>query len=101
MITSRRGFLRSLGAGTAAGIALHWPLTGTPRTAPFELSRHKQDDAFIRLNSNENVYGPSTRVADAIKSSSGSANRYPRTEYNWLVEQIAGVSNVKPEQVLL
>lgn len=101
MITSRRGFLRSLGAGTAAAISAHWPLTGTPRAAPFELSRPKQDDGFIRLNSNENAYGPSAKVADAIKSSSGSANRYPRLEYDWLVGRIAGVNNVKPEQVLL
>jgi len=101
MIISRRGFLRSLGAGTAAGIAVRWPLTGTPRGVTFEASRPEQNDGFIRLNSNENAYGPSTKVADAIKCSSGRANRYPRMQYNWLVERIAGVNSVKPEQVLL
>jgi hypothetical protein len=90
MITSRRGFLRSLGAGTAAGIAVHSPLMGISRAAIFEPSRPKQDDGFIRLNSNENAYGPSTKVADTMKSSIGSANRYPRMEYSWLVERIAG-----------
>ncbi len=101
MIISRRGFLRSLGAGTAAGIAVRWPLTGTPRGVTFEASRPEQNDGFIRLNSNENAYGPSTKVADAIKCSSGRPNRYPRMQYNWLVERIAGVNSVKPEQVLL
>lgn len=101
MTTSRRGFLRSLGAGTAAGIAVHWPLTGASRAATLEPSRPKQDDGFIRLNSNENAYGPSTKVAEVIRSSIGSANRYPRMEYNSLVERIAGINHVKPEQVLL
>jgi histidinol-phosphate aminotransferase len=101
MITSRRGFLCLLGAGAAAEIAVHWPLNGTSGAATFEPSRPNQDDGYIRLNSNENAYGPSTKVADAIKYSGGSANRYPRTEYNWLIERIASVNNVKPEQVLL
>ncbi len=101
MITSRRSFLRSLGAGTAAGIAVHWPLSGISRAATFEPSRPRQDDGLIRLHSNENAYGPSAKVAEAIKASIGSANRYSRMQYDWLVEKIAGVNKVKPEQVLL
>jgi histidinol-phosphate aminotransferase len=65
---------------------------------PFEV---KRDDGLVRLNSNENTYAPSAKVADAIKSSIGSANRYPRLEYNLLVERIAGFHNVKTENVLL
>src|SRR6266480_3475792 len=99
MITSRRGFLRSLGAGTAAAVAVHWPLRGTPQAVPFELLRPKQDDGIIRLNSNENAYGPSTKVADAIKSS--TANRYPRMVSNTIKERIAGLHKVNPEQELL
>jgi histidinol-phosphate aminotransferase len=101
MITSRRGFLRSLGAGTAAGLAVHWPLTGTSRAATLEPSPPMLDEGLIRLNSNENAYGPSPKVAEIMKSSMGSANRYPRMEYNGLVEQIAIRNKVKPEQVLL
>ena len=101
MITSRRGFLRSLAGGAAARIAVQWPLKGVSRAAIFEPSRLNQDDGLIRLNSNENAYGPSAKVAEAIKSSMGSANRYPRMEYDSLTERIAGLHNVKPEQVLL
>jgi histidinol-phosphate aminotransferase len=101
MITSRRGFLRSLGAGTAAGMAMPWALTGTLRAATLEPSRTRTDDGFIRLNGNENAYGPSAKVAEVIKSSIGGANRYPRMEYKGLTERIAGVHKVKPEQVLL
>ena len=74
MITSRRGFLRSLGAGTSAGMAMPWALTGTLRAATLEPYRTRQDDGFIRLNNNENAYGPSAKVAEVIKSSIGSAN---------------------------
>jgi histidinol-phosphate aminotransferase len=101
MITSRRGFLRTLGAGTAAGVAVHWPLTDHLRTAKFEPFRPGQDDGFIRLNSNENAYGPSPKVVEVLKSSIGSANRYPRMEYNSLAERIAAANRVRPEQVLL
>ena len=99
MITSRRGFFR-FGAGAATAVAMQWPLAGVSRADVFESSRFKQDDGFIRLNSNENVYGPSLKVADAIKSAIGSANRYPRMEYAALAERIARPNQVKPEQVL-
>src|SRR6266704_5338242 len=56
MIISRRGFLRSLGAGTAAGIAVRWPLTGTPRGVTFEAIEHyaraaDSDVISVRLTS--------------------------------------------------
>jgi histidinol-phosphate aminotransferase len=101
MITSRRGFLHSLAASTAAGIGVYSPLTGTSRAAAFEPSRPKQDDGFIRLDSNENAYGPSTKVSEVIKSSVGSVSRYSRMQYDWLVERIASVNHVRQEQILL
>ena len=100
MITSRRGFVR-FGVGAAAAAAIRWPLTGVSRAGAFEPSRLKQDDGFIRLNCNENAYGPSVNAIDAIKSAIGSANRYPRMEYDVLTERIAKSNNVKPEQVIL
>ena len=101
MITSRRDFFRSLSTGVAAGMAVHWQPAGISRATTFEPSRFKQDGELIHLNSNENAYGPSTKLVDAIKSSIGSANRYPRMEYNSLTERIAAFHKVKPEQVLL
>ena len=99
MITSRRSFVR-FGAGAATAAAMPWPLTGVSRGGTFEPFRLKQDDGFIRLNSNENAYGPSVNVVNAMKSAIGSANRYPRMEYDALAERIANPNNVKPEQVL-
>ena len=100
MITSRRGLVR-FGVGAAAAAVIRWPLTGVSRAGAFEPSRLKQDDGFIRLNCNENAYGPSVNAIDAIKSAIGSANRYPRMEYDVLTERIAKSNNLKPEQVIL
>ena len=99
MITSRRGFLRLLGGGTGAGIALRWPMVPPSRAAVFEPS--SQDDGFIRLNRNENPFGPSPKVEEVIRSASSSANRYPLTQSRWLLEKIASMNQVSPEQVLL
>ena len=95
MITSRRDFLRSVGVGTAAGIAAR-PLTGFSSTATF-----KYEDGLVRLDNNENAYGPSKKVLDAIQSSIRGVNRYPLMEDHSLAEQIADVHAVKLEQILL
>ncbi len=99
MITSRRGFLRLLGGGTGAGIALRWPIVPPSRAAVFEPS--SQDDGFTRLNRNENPFGPSPKVEEVIRSASSGANRYPLTQSRWLLEKIASMNHVSPEQVLL
>ncbi len=101
MTTSRRGFLHSLAGGVVVGAATQLPLTALSRAAIFEPARLNQNDGLILLNSNENAYGPSAKVAEAIKAAAGSANRYPRMEYQSLTERIARLHNVKPEQVLL
>lgn len=99
MISSRRRFLRS-GAGAATAATISLPLKGLLRAAIFEPSRSQQNDGFIRLNSNENVYGPSAKVMDSIKSAVGASNRYPGSEYDSLVETVASMNQVKREQVL-
>jgi histidinol-phosphate aminotransferase len=101
MTISRRGFFRSVGAGVVASMRAQWSLTGVSSGATFEPFRFNEGGVYIRLNSNENAYGPSARVLDAIKSSVGTANRYPRVQYQFLRERIASVHDVKPEQVLL
>lgn len=101
MTLSRRGFLSSLSAGAVAGTALHWPLSGISRAMSFELAGLDQSGGFIRLNSNENAYGPSSKVANAMRSAMDMTNRYPFLEYGELIERIASFHGVKPEQVLL
>jgi histidinol-phosphate aminotransferase len=52
------------------------------------------------LNSNENAYGPTAKVADAIRAATGRVNRYPYAKYEEVTERIASVHKVKPDQVL-
>jgi histidinol-phosphate aminotransferase len=97
MASSRRDFFRSLGLSAAVGAA-HWPLAEVAAAA--EPSWARKSDGFIRLDSNENVYGPTTRVASAIRASTGLVNRYPLMKYDEITERIAAFHQVKPEQVL-
>jgi len=101
MTTSRRGFLRSLTGGAAASVAWGWPVSESSAAALFEPPRASQDPGLIRLNSNENAYGPTPKTLDAIRSAIGSVNRYPFKETNSLRERIASLHHVHPEQVLI
>jgi histidinol-phosphate aminotransferase len=101
MQISRRSFLRTVGLGTAAGTAVTWPLARAASTTHFEPERTTPDHGYIRLDSNENVYGPSRRVLDVIRAAATSANRYPYMRYDELIAKIANRHNVKYEQVLL
>ncbi|MBV9342331.1 MAG: histidinol-phosphate aminotransferase family protein [Acidobacteria bacterium] len=99
MMSSRRSFIRdSVSAGTIAAVK---PLACQPAAAAFLASALKPDDGVIRLNSNENAYGPSNKVIAAISAALSRSNRYPSMEYPNLIEQIASFHRVKPEQVLL
>jgi histidinol-phosphate aminotransferase len=101
MITSRRGFLRSVGAGAAAGVTAQRPFIGLSKAATCEPAHFTQEDGVVHLDNNENAYGPSKKVADTIRSSIGDVNRYPPLENNSMAERIADAHSVKPEQILL
>lgn len=60
-----------------------------------------QSGDFIRLMGNENPYGPSPKVIDALKEAIKRINRYPSPTYADLVEKIAEYASVKPENILL
>jgi histidinol-phosphate aminotransferase len=55
----------------------------------------------IRLDRNENAYGPSEESIAAMRSALNLSNRYPSFEIGNLVNKIASLHNVKPEQVTL
>jgi histidinol-phosphate aminotransferase len=101
MITSRRGFVGSLSAATAAGVGARGSLAGFSKAAILEHFQPVQDEGPVRLDRNENAYGPSRNVLDAIQSSIGNVNRYPLLENSSVKEKIANANSVKPEQILL
>jgi histidinol-phosphate aminotransferase len=97
MLVSRRRFVGMAGAASA--------LTSLPLRAEILRSLEPMPattaDLPVRLDSNENPYGPSLKVLEAMHSALSSANRYPRREYRRLAERIAAMHKVQPEQVLL
>jgi histidinol-phosphate aminotransferase len=66
-----------------------------------ELLRANQLVGLIRLDKNENAYGPSEKAIEATRTGLSLANRYPNGEYERLAEKIAGLNHVKTEQVTL
>jgi len=97
MLLSRRRFFRVAGAASA--------LTTLPRSAEvlgsFGTKPAATVDFPVRLDSNENPYGPSPKVLESMRRALSTANRYPRPEYLGLVEQIATLHRVEPDHVLL
>ena len=56
---------------------------------------------IVKLSSNENPYGPSERVRNAIKDSFGDACRYPYEYILELQKSLAIKHNVSPESIVI
>src|SRR6266700_2406232 len=93
---SRRRFAQLLGAGAAAAVARPALSFATPKT--FEVAAASK---VVRLSANENPYGPSPKALQAITDSFGLACRYPDEHNNVLIEKLAKLTDVKPDQILL
>jgi len=94
---SRRSWLQRSAMAAAILPVSRWyqPDSYTSRSgSPFPAS-------IIRLNSNENAYGPSQAARDAVMDSLNEANRYPRHFMASLREEIARRENLTPEHILL
>ncbi len=94
---SRREFAARVGA--AVGVAIAAPhLVGS--VAEARLPKGAPSDSIL-LNSNENPYGPSPKAQEAIKRSRKIAARYPDALETQVVETIARLHSVQPENVIL
>jgi histidinol-phosphate aminotransferase len=61
-----------------------------------------REDGFIKLNTNENPYPPSSRVFEAIRKVNGeSLRKYPDPVFRRLREKIGRTYGVKPGQVFV
>ncbi len=101
MPVSRRGFLRTLTAGTVAGSLTGW--SGSAAGAASTLAARPERDrlGLLLLDSNENAYGPSAKVMVAVQESLSRTNRYPFREYDGLTEDLARLHQVDTKKVLL
>ncbi len=94
---SRRQFGRRLGGGLSAAFVANELFRGVaharqPKGVP---------EGVIQLNSNENPYGPSKRAQRAISGARKIAARYPDALETEVIETIARLHSVAPEQVIL
>ena len=69
------------------------------RLVPYTAGEQPKDRQFIKLNTNENPYPPSPKVAEAIEGLCESLRLYPDMEATQLREAIAQVNGVVPEMV--
>jgi histidinol-phosphate aminotransferase len=100
MPVSRRNLLRRLGAGAAASAAIS-PIRGFCLSGFLPPSRAGRPAGPIRLDRNENAYGPSEKAVAAMREGTSLANRYPDSEWDGLANRIAQAHGVAPQQVVL
>jgi histidinol-phosphate aminotransferase len=109
---SRRGFTRLLSAGaafaalrpeiSAASRKVGWPGLMTGRNSWRDLTGKKSAaGAVVRLNSNENPYGPSPLALKAMTEAFGLAWRYPDEHADILIDTLAKLNGVSRDQILL
>ena len=99
---SRRRFMG--GAAAALGYLGLRPgagLAATERAAPrFPFQQANEYDAFAKLSSNENPYGPSEKMLEAMNAAWKYSNRYGYPDGD-IQEVIAAHHGVEPENILL
>jgi histidinol-phosphate aminotransferase len=102
MAVSRRAFVGSLALGSVA------VLSGTAVNARGrEASAGDATDAQlaavpgVRLDSNENPYGPAPAALDAIRSAFGEASRYPRSPASQLTAALARLHGVQEDNIVV
>jgi histidinol-phosphate aminotransferase len=107
MSVSRRGFVRTVGAGTVGAFSSSWVI-GRGREARAASPEDPQqaqvfDDGFIRISSNENARGPGPSAIQALhRTISPRAGRgYPPDHTDALVETIANAHGVARDRVMV
>ena len=98
MALSRRSFLQRTAAGAGAAAVLRFPLDLLASPEP---QRSHAPTGAVKINSNENAYGPLPSGLKAMQQALSGANRYPDFGYRALISQIASWNHIKEEQVFL
>ncbi|MGC8730933.1 MAG: aminotransferase class I/II-fold pyridoxal phosphate-dependent enzyme, partial [Halothiobacillaceae bacterium] len=72
------------------------------RLSPYVPGEQPKIANLVKLNTNENPYGPSPKVLEAIRAAVGDGLRlYPDPEATALKEAIATYHDLKPNQVFV
>jgi len=107
MSLSRRSFIRNASASGLGAVAVsilaargREALAAAPEAHPAPV--HSASKAsLIRIDSNENPYGPAPAALDAMRAAFGEANRYPDESADLLREAIAARHGVAVENVVI
>ncbi len=107
MPLTRRGFVQTLGIGTAGALTSSWiSARGRENSlwSAFEPTLHAVEPGTIVISSNENPMGPGKVVMKAVKDAFGEGGRAPG-RYSGsagdLTDAIAKKLGVKPENIVL
>jgi len=101
---SRRRFAQLIGAGAACAVARPKISFADPLLSERMAELHpglKMAAGVVRLNSNENPYGPSPAALKAMTDAFSLAWRYPDEHADLLVETLAKINGVNRDQILL
>jgi histidinol-phosphate aminotransferase len=105
MAVSRRGFVRTVGLGATGVLSTPFIIGRGSEAAAFEprAQQARYDDGHIRISSNENARGPGQSAIAAIRQamSPRMGRGYPPDGTADLVEAIAEVRGVRPENVVV
>lgn len=105
MSQSRRGFIRSIGLGTAGLMGSSFIIGRGREAAAFEPmgSPRFLDDGVLKISSNENARGPGPNVMRALQEAITPrlGRGYPPDYTAELVDAVAGFNHVPRENVLI
>jgi histidinol-phosphate aminotransferase len=91
---SRRRFTQLIGVSAAAAVV-------RPALSLTAAPARSTTNGIVRLNANENPYGPSREALKAMNTAFEVACRYPDEQNNALIEKLAKLNVVPREQILL
>ena len=95
MSISRRKFAQLLGAGAACAVVK------PAFSLAVEPAARSTITGVVRLNSNENPYGPSPKALKAMGNVVDLACRYPDEQNDLLVDAVAKINGINRHQILL
>lgn len=101
---SRRAWFKSAlvaGAAMPLGLSLVQDLMAAPASRAEADFLSSLNGKLVRLGSNENPYGPSTKAREAIQRSIGEGNRYAFDQSAELKELLAAHEGVTPDHIFL
>lgn len=98
MQVNRRIWLKNM---TILGAGLSIPAGQLMAASKPDISREQPDTGMLRLNSNENSYGPSPQALATMSSCIAGSNRYPWEKIPELIKDLAVKNGLSGDHVLI